>query len=197
MGLFKFLKSNKSGSKRAQTPSAGFNVTTSLTSHYVDIHQKTRGQLSAIPVSAWDGYVSPSGGFMNYGCFDIKGKNKETGRRSTRYIEARTEEEARKRAEEKGLIGPYTVSIRPFAPPSDAQITYAHSLGATIPDGACSLDVSAIITRIESNDEYPVSVEVAHQAHLHGLKFSLYTGQNVIRRLAFSLPSGQYSEIFH
>jgi len=197
MGIFSFLKGSRSDSMHTQTPNPSFTVSTSFTSRYVDVYQRTRGQLPAIPVSAWDGYVSPSGGFMNYGCYDIKGKNKETGRRSSRYIEARTEEEACKRAEEKGLIGPYTVSICPFASPSDAQISYAHSLGATIPEGACSLDVSAIITRIEGNDEYPVSVEVAHQAHLHGLKFSLYTGQSVIRRLALDLPASQYSEIFH
>lgn len=197
MGLFSFLKGSNHNSMHTQAPSPSFTISTSLTSHYVDIHQKARGQLPSIPVSAWDGYVSPSGGFMNYGCFDIKGKNKETHRRSTQYIEARTEEEACGRAEEKGLVGPYTVTIRPFAPPSDAQISYAHSLGATIPDGACSLDVSAIITRIENNDEYPVSAELARRAHIHGLKFSLYTGQNVIRRLAFDLPGNQYSEIFH
>ena len=190
-------KGSKPNSMRVQTPNASFTISTSLTSHYVDVHQKTRGQLPAIPVSAWNGYVSPSGGLMNYGCFDIKGKNKETGRRSSRYIEARTEEEACKRAEEKGLIGPYTITIRPFASPSDAQISYAHSLGAIIPEGACSLDVSAIITRIEGNDEYPVSTEIARRAHLHGLKFSLYTGENVIRCLALGLPANQYSDIFH
>lgn len=197
MGFFSFLKGDKSTSMPTQTSSASFTISASLTSHYVDIHQKTRGQLPSIPASAWDGYVSPSGGFMNYGCFDIKGKNKETGRKSSRYIEAKTEEEACIRAEEKGLIGPYTVTIRPFASPSDAQISYAHSLGAVIPDGACSLDVSAIITRIEDNDEYPVSEELARRANLHGLKFSLYTGGNVIRRLALNLPVSQYSEIFH
>lgn len=197
MGLFDFLKSNKINSMHTQKSSVDFSVSTSLTSHYVDICQKTRGQLPSIPVSAWGGYISPSGGFMNYGCFDIKGKNKETGRRSSRYIEARTEEEACERAEEKGLIGPYAVTVRPFASPSDAQISYAHSLGVTIPEGACSLDVSAIITRIEGNDEYPVSTEIARRAYLHGLKFSLYTGENVIRRLALDLPANQYSEIFH
>lgn len=197
MGLFQFLKGNKSIAKPIYEPSAGFTVTTSFSSYYEDIHQKTRGQLSAIPIEAWDGYISPSGGFINYGCFDIKGKNKETNRKSSRYIEAQTEEEACKRAEEKGLIGPYSISIRPADPPSDSQILYARSLGAKIPDGACSRDVSAIISRITDDDEGPVSQKLAHVAHIHGLKISRYSGRKQIFSLASQLPAAAYRDFIY
>lgn len=195
MGLFQFPK--KDNPKPTCAPSSDFTVTAVVSSSYVDIYQKTRGQLSAIPLESWDGYISPSGGFINYGCFDIKGRNKETNRKSSRYIEARTEEEACKLAEEKGLIGPYTVLVCPVSPPSDSQISYAHSLGAIIPDGASSRDVSAIISRITDEDEGSVSPKLAHVAHMHGLKISRYSGSKEILRLALRLPSAAYHDFIY
>ena len=84
---------------------------------------------------------------------------------------------------------------RPASPPSDAQISYAHSLGAEIPEGACSLDVSAIISRITDGDEAPVSERLAQKAHEYELKISRYSGRAVILRLARSLPTAQYFEL--
>ena len=156
--------------------------------------QKTSGTLPAIPISALDGYISPSGGFVNYGRFQVIGKNPATNRKNKRVYEVRNEDEARSHAESSGLVGPFEVSVLPSKPPSESQLSYAKSLGASIPDGACSHDVSAIISRITDNDESPVTEKLAHKAHIFGLKLSRYSGSKSINALASQLPPSEYLE---
>lgn len=67
-------------------------------------------------------------------------------------------------------------------------------LEACIPDGACSLDVSAIISRITDKDEKPVSTKLACHAQKYGLKFSRYHGRTAILNIAeSSLSAMEYS----
>ena len=140
-------------------------ISTSFSSYYVAVRQKTPGALAATSVSAWDGYASPSGGYVNYGRFQVVGKNPITNRKNKRTYEARNEEEACKCAEAAGLLGPFEVSVLPALPPTDSQISYAKDLGATIPGDACKTDVSAIISRITDEDEEPASEHLARTAH--------------------------------
>lgn len=188
------------GAKRTKTAQQTFpvpplEISTSFSSYYVEIRQKTHGSLPPTPISAWDGYVSPSGGYVNYGRFQVIGKNPETNRKNKRIYEVKNEEEAQKCAEDAGLIGPFEICALPATPPTDSQLAYAKDLGATIPEGACKADVSAIISRITDEDEAPTSERLARKAHEYGVKFSRYHGQKAIIALAKDLPAKAYGEV--
>ena len=82
------------GSTQVKRPSKAsldthVQITTTFSSHYDNVVQKTSGTLPAIPVSALDGYISPSGGFVNYGRFQVIGKNPATNRKNKRVYEVR------------------------------------------------------------------------------------------------------------
>ena len=94
-----------------------FTITTSSSSCYIDDPPlRKHSPFPIIPLSAFDGYVSPSGGLISYGCFDIRGKNLSTKRKVRRYFEAQTEELARKLAEDGSMAGPFEVTVRPSRP---------------------------------------------------------------------------------
>ena len=169
-------------------------ISTHSSSYYVDIKQKTPGCLVPAPIEAWDGYVSPSGGYVNFARYQVVGKNPATNRNNKRIYEEFSEEYAIKRAEIDGLVGPFAVSILASIPPTDNQIAYAKDLGATIPEGACFLDVSAIISRINDDDEVPPDENVVRWAHIYGLKFSRYHGKKAILHMARSLPPEDYRD---
>lgn len=71
MGLFNFLK------KKEQKPTPA--ITASIHAQTVEVKQQTRGEL---PLAEIGGYVSPSGGFVNYGRFCVTGVNSTTGRKT-------------------------------------------------------------------------------------------------------------------
>ena len=195
MGFFAKLFGSTQVKRPSKAPlDTHIQITTAFSSHYDNVVQKTSGTLPAIPISALDGYISPSGGFVNYGRFRVIGKNPATNRKNKRVYEVRNEDEARSHAESSGLVGPFEVSVLPSKPPSESQLSYAKSLGASIPDGACSHDVSAIISRITDNDESPVTEKLAHKAHIFGLKLSRYSGSKSINALASQLPPSEYLE---
>ena len=196
MGLFsKFFGSKPKKTVQRTSPAPTFEISVSLSSHYVEVRQKTSGALVATPISAWDGYISPSGGYVNYGRFQVIGKNPATNRKNKRTYEVKNEEDACKCAEDAGLVGPFEVSVLPAIPPTDAQLSYVRDLGATVPEGACKADVSAIISRITDEDEDPASECLVRKAHEYGIKFSRYHGRKAIMELAKGLPSKAYSEI--
>ncbi len=196
MGFFTKLFGTKHAKPFQYTTTIpSLEISTSFSSHYVEVRQKTRGELAATGISAWDGYVSPSGGYVNYGRFQVIGKNPATNRKNKRTYEARNEDEACKCAEDAGLLGPFEVSVLPALSPTDSQISYAKDLGATIPEGACKTDVSAIISRITDEDEEPASERLARKAHECGIKFSRYHGRKAILAQARDLPSKEYGEI--
>lgn len=184
MGLFSKLFSAKPTNNQQLNDSPCIEISVETSSHYTQTKQKTKGLLPAIPLDAFDGYVSPSGGFVNYARFQVIGIKPETKRKNKRVYEVRNEEDACKCAESDGLTGPFDVTVLPSIPPSDRQLSYAKSLGASIPDGACSFDVSAIISRINDNDESPVSEKLARQAHKFGVNFSRYHGRAAIMSIA-------------
>lgn len=176
----------------AQTPtnrqtnndSMSVSASISVTTRYVEVRQKTKGLLPASPLEAVDSYVSPSGGYVNYARFQVSCINPTTKRKNKRVYEVRTSEDACKCAENDGFIGPYEVSVLPSSPPSERQLSFAKTLEAVLPDGACALDVSAIISRITDNDEKPASAKLVQQAHIRGLKFSRYHGKVAIMSIA-------------
>lgn len=168
---------------------------TTFSSRYVEVRQKTPGILPAVSRDAWAGYVSPSGGYINYGTFQVRGVNPDTRRKNKRVYQVASEADAIKCAENDGLVEPFEITALPSEPPSERQLTYAESLGAILPPNACRVDVSAIISRITDGDEAPLHEQIARQAHIYGLQYSLYFGEKRMKELAqYALSASDYEE---
>lgn len=169
MGLFSFLK------KKEPEPAPA--ITATIHAQTVEMKQRTRGEL---PLAEIGGYVSPSGGFVNYGRFCVTGMNSSTGRKNTKRYEAQTEADARAAAADDGLVEPMTVQVEPQIPPTDRQMDYALELEAMLPDGVCKEDVSAIISRITDEDETAPDPGLSLYAHACGVKFSRFVGEKAL-----------------
>lgn len=182
--LSKLFGSAQTSPSQQTNDNVSVSASVSVTSRYIEIRQKTKGLLPAAPLEAVDGYISPSGGYVNYARFQVTCINPSTNRKNKRVYEVRTEEDACKCAENDGFKGPYEIVALPSSPPSERQLSFAKTLEAVLPDGACALDVSAIISRITDNDEKPASAKLVRQAHIRGLKFSRYHGKAAIMSIA-------------
>ena len=171
-------------------------IKTETTHSYVDRLLAKGEILSLVDL---DGYISPSGGFVNWATYEVSGKNINTNRKNKRRYDAKTEAEAVKQAETDGLIGPYDIVAIKHDDPTENQIKYLQSWGVSVPIGANKNDVSAILSRLE--DSYNVvsekkmssntivqyirplpgpSEEFARYADDMGMKFSRYIGQNAL-----------------
>ena len=169
MGLFDFFK------KKEPAPAA--TITATIQTQTVEVKQQTRGEL---PLADIGGYVSPSGGFVNYGRFCVAGTNSSTGRKNTKRYDVQTEGDARVAAAADGLVDPLTVQVEQQIPPTDRQMDYALELEAMIPDGVCKDDVSAIISRITNEDEEAPDPGLSRYAHACGVKFSRFVGAKAL-----------------
>lgn len=169
MGLFDFFK------KKEPVPAA--TITATIQTQTVEVKQQTRGEL---PLADIGGYVSPSGGFVNYGRFCVAGTNSSTGRKNTKRYEVQTEDDARAAAAADGIVDPLTVQVEQQIPPTDRQMDYALELEAMIPDGVCKDDVSAIISRITDEDEEAPDPGLSRYAHACGVKFSRFVGAKAL-----------------
>lgn len=170
MGLFdKFRK------KEAPAPVATASVR--IETREVEVRQRAPGELTMADVG---GYVSPSGGFINFGTFKVSGVNSTTGRKNTKKYEAQTEQAARELAMADGLADPITVAVESAKPVTDRQMEYALDLKATIPDGCCGDDVSAIIARITDEDEEAPDPGLSKYAHACGIRFSRFIGAGAL-----------------
>lgn len=119
MGLFDLFKK-----KEKPAAPAPVTVSTELRSSYVEVAQRTRGEL---PMADVGGYVSPSGGFVNFGRFKVVGVNAGTGRKNTKRYEAKDEEAARAAAAADGLSEPMTVEVEKLEDPTEQQMAYSQS----------------------------------------------------------------------
>lgn len=169
MGLFDFFKKKE--------PAPATTITATIQTQTVEVKQQTRGEL---PLADIGGYVSPSGGFVNYGRFCVAGTNSSTGRKNTKRYEVQTESDARAAAAADGLVDPLTVQVEQQIPPTDRQMDYALELEAMIPDGVCKDDVSAIISRITDEDEEAPDPGLSRYAHACGVKFSRFVGAKAL-----------------
>ncbi|MBP9152159.1 MAG: hypothetical protein KBF73_07755 [Flavobacteriales bacterium] len=109
-------------------------------------------------------------------CFEIRGTNVHTGRRKKVYVSALTNEEAIEEAILKGLSEPFEINRFPPDPPTEAQLSYATDLGASIPIDATKEDLRAIISKRldRSGDPQPGLKEFATN---RGILFSRYAGK--------------------
>lgn len=158
-----------------------------------DFEEKVKGPLLPFSVDAWDGYVSPSGGYVNYARWQVIGINPKTNRKNKRVYETRREEQAIKCAIDEGFEAPFEVTAIPFDPPSERQLDYANSIGTYVPPEACRYDVSAMLSRYEDDDEEPVDEKIAKMANIYGIMFSRYAGKKAILNKAHQLPKMEYN----
>lgn len=172
MGLFDMFKK-----KEATAAPAPVSVKIEARVVEAEVKQHTPGEL---PMADVGGYVSPSGGFVNYGRFRVSGVSGSTGRRNTKRYEVQTEADARAAATADGLVEPLTVEVEPQIAPTDRQMDYVLELEAMIPDGACKDDVSAIISRIVDEDEAAPDPGLSRWAHDCGVKFSRFVGRDAL-----------------
>lgn len=162
---------------RKKNPAPAVTVTATIKTQAVEVVQRTPGEL---PLADVGGYVSASGGFVNYGRYRVAGTNSSTGRKNTKRYEAQTEADARAAAAADGLVEPLTVEVEPQIPPTDRQMDYALELEAMIPEGACKEDVSAIISRITDEDEGAPDPGLSQYAHAAGVRFSRFVGAKAL-----------------
>lgn len=127
-----------------------------------------------------NGYVSPSGGYVNYAIFELHGVNPKTNRSNKKLYKCRDSEEAVNLATNDGLVAPFDISVIPNDPPTERQLAYARNLGITIPAGACMHDVSALLSRVEDNDEEAPDENTVRKAMALGVHFSRYAGRKTL-----------------
>lgn len=108
-----------------------------------------------------NGYVSPSGNYMNYGIFEIVGIKPTTGRKNKRTYEAKDEAGALRAAAEDGLQDAEVIRVLEEEPPTERQKECLEGLGVTIPQGACKYDVSAMIGRILDSQDIVEEIEIS------------------------------------
>lgn len=173
MGLFDLFKKKD----KPAAPAASVSVKIEARTVEVEVVQRTPGEL---PLADVGGYVSPSGGFVNFGRFKVAGTNATTGRRNTKRYEVQTEGEARAAAAADGLVEPMVVEAEPNEGPTEQQMAYALDLKAAIPAGACKADVSAIISRITDEDEAAPDPGLSQWAHDCGVRFSRFVGHDAL-----------------
>lgn len=181
MGLFDMFK-------KKEQPAASVSVTIEKARPVeIEVKQRTAGEL---PLADVDGYVGPSGGFVNYGRFCVAGMNGSTGRKNTKRYEAQTEADARAAAAADGLSEPMTVKVEELPGPTERQTDYALDLSAVLPAGACSDDVSAIISRITDGDEAAPDPGLSRYAHACKVRFSRFVGADALLGVMFHQMQG-------
>lgn len=127
-------------------------------------------------------YKSPSGGYMNYAMFSVKGVNSATNRKKALKFECKTADVAKQLAINAGLINIESVTVIPFDPPSIEQIDACRKHSRNIPVGACKIDVSFLMTK-DIEDEKDASLELIKKADELGVKFSYLTGKETLQNL--------------
>lgn len=171
-------------------------ISTATTEHYVERFIADGIEVSRLNLG---GYQSPSGGYVNWTRYEVKGKNAATNRKNTRRYAVRSESALASIAAADGLLEPYEIRVMPNDAPTDKQIEYLHSWNVEVPVGAVKEDVSAILSRLE--DSYSVvaeerispsksverirpldgpSEEFAQYADAMGVLFSKYIGKDAL-----------------
>ncbi len=126
-------------------------------------------------------YKSPSGGYMNYAIFSVVGTNPKTKRKNKRKYECKTSNEAMALAA-ADLINIESVEAIPFEPPTERQCAACKKHGRIIPPGACSIDVSFLMTR-DIEQQKPAPMSLIRLADSQGLKFSYLAGEESLQNI--------------
>ena len=114
---------------------------------------------------------------MNYKKYIVKGLNPETNRKNTVKIDVPNSRDVRMEVLKLGkIIEPFEIEQVPFAEPTKEQINYAGELKLKIPDGACSEEVSDIISR-KVNDYKKAPKELMQFAESRGVCHSQHISE--------------------
>lgn len=171
-------------------------ISTQTSTHYVECFIAEGETVSLVDLG---GYESPSGGYVNWAQYEVRGKNISTGRQNTRQYTARDEMAVTAIAEADGLTPPFQIQVLPNEAPTDRQTAYLRSWNVEVPAGAVKEDVSAILGRLEGSRDIvsekntsPDTVvryvrptdkpneEFAMYAHDMGVLFSRYIGNRAL-----------------
>lgn len=205
MGFFSSLfkkNANKPIQTKLNEPSPPV-IEKRISSYYTEVKLASDKTISRVSL---DGYRSPSGGYLNWAEFKVIGINPKTNRKNTRSIKA-VDQDAAIMVAEKELLSPSISAIIPHTAPTCLDLEEAHDLGITVPDNACSTDISCMMDRVYNYDEVvsekwisddtkllevipsPASDErLAKFAHNKGIRFSMYIREeNLISSLFYEL----------
>lgn len=182
--------------EQENTSPVGVTISTSFSSHYVESYLAKGAKVSHVKLG---GYKSQSGGYVNWNRYRVHGIKAETGRKNTRYYDAKTEDEALQMAKANGLIDPFEIVLVPHDAPTERQISYLQSWNAPLPEGATKHDVSTILSRLEDSDIVVSRKRVSDDLEVryifcvpgpseglavfadnHGLRFSKYIGRSAL-----------------
>lgn len=155
------------------------------------IISKTFLMVPVLPKEAFDQSDPPDAPYENYIKRTVRGLDEAVGKRKQYVIYMRNlshmEEEARKR----GLSPPYKIArntettyIPKIENLSEAQIKILHDFELHAPDEALAYETHDIIDRVfqHNNLESP-DLEIAQYADHMGCSFSLYVGENEMKRI--------------
>ena len=171
-------------------------IKTETTHSYVDRLLAKGEDLTLVDL---DGYISPSGGFVNWATYEVIGKNMNTNRKNKRRYDAKTEADAINQANADNLTGPYDITILMHDAPTEKQIQYLQSWGVAVPAGVNKFDVNAILSRLEDETEAISEKKISQNATEErirllpgpsaafakfadsmGVKFSRYIGKSAL-----------------
>jgi hypothetical protein len=110
--------------------------------------------------------------------YEIRGKEKESGRKRTRVYVAGNEEAAQRLAEADGTSIEKIMELPP-EPPSERQLEYASDLGISIPTGATKNDLCDLISMKLAKDK-PATERHRSFARRYGLEVSNYIGKRAL-----------------
>ena len=116
--------------------------------------------------------------------FKIKSLFKETNRKRTIFLNAKSLDELTSILLDKGFVEPFEIEEIEPELPTDGQISYANSLNINIPIGVSKADLSALIDRTINNDSSP-SPEFVEYAIDMGFSFSKYAGKASLYNLVY------------
>ena len=163
------------------------------------------------------GYVSESGGYINYSIYKVRGTNKATNRKNTRPYTAKDKDAAIKLAEADGLLPPFETTVVPYQKDESKDayfIQQINSCGYVPPADAVTDDLRDILNRIRYSDDVvsekvvngvfvervrPIpgpSEEFAMYADSIGIKFSKFISRGDLLRCVANEAQGKEKTAF-
>ena len=130
------------------------------------------------------GFESPSGGYLNYNRYQVKGINPKTGRKNTKKVDGFSEEDAINFAKNGGLTEPFEVSIiQHESPDPDYFKSVQKDFEIRLPDDMSNRDIYHLTNRLYEDDTVTPTKDLAKFATDNEVMFSRFIGEMVLCRL--------------
>lgn len=170
--MFNFLKSKESN--------CNITVSSSLIKEEWEIIAPKGG----VKLIDLDGFESPSGGYLNYNRYQVKGINPKTGRMNTKRVDGFSEGDAINFAKSEGLIEPFDVSIiQHEVPYTDYLKSVQDDFEIKLPDDMSDRDLYHLTNRLYEDDTETPTKDFAKFATDNKIMFSRFIGEMVLCRL--------------